>query len=90
MRHHNRMNVIHLVSKDSALGLKARLKVWNKEVFGNAAVQKELALKQVGFRDSKEMDSPLLMEDEAARRAAKEEYCKWALIEEISWRQKSR
>ncbi|RVX07537.1 ATP-dependent Clp protease proteolytic subunit 3, chloroplastic [Vitis vinifera] len=55
-----------------------------KKFFGNAAVQKELALKQVGFRDSKEMDSPLLMEEEAARRAAKEEYCKWALIEEIS------
>lgn len=29
--------------------LKARLKVWNKEVFGNIVVQKDLILNQAGF-----------------------------------------
>lgn len=39
--------------------LKARLKVWNKEVFGNVVVQKDLILNQAGFLDSKEREATL-------------------------------
>lgn len=66
------------------------IEILRRLVFGHVDIQKELALKQVGFWDSKEMESPLLLEEEVSRQAAKEEFHKWALFEEVSWRQKSR
>ena len=68
------------------------IEILRRLVFGHVDIQKELALKQVGFWDSKEMESPLLLEEEeeVSRQAAKEEFRKWALFEEVSWRQKSR
>ena len=34
--------------------LESNLKVWNKEVFSNIAIRKEIAFNQVGFWDAKE------------------------------------
>ena len=66
------------------------LKVWNREVFGNVSLNKNIALSQIGFWDAKERDCGLSLEDSEARRRAVEEFSKWAVLEEISWRQKSR
>ena len=44
----------------------------------------------MGFWDAKERDCGLSLEDCEARRRAVEEFSKWAVLEEISWRQKSR
>ena len=70
--------------------LKQDLKVWNIEVFGNVSLNKNIALSQIGFWDAKERDCGLSLEDCEARRRAVEEFSKWAVLEEISWRQKSR
>ena len=70
--------------------LKAILKTWNKDVFGKVGVNKSLALDIVAFWDSKEKLRSLSMEELEARKEAKEDFKKWALMEEISWRQKSR
>lgn len=61
-----------------------RIEILRRLVFGHVDIQKELALKQVGFWDSKEMESPLLLEEEVSRQAAKEEFRKWTLFEEVS------
>ena len=70
--------------------LKAILKYWNKDVFGKVGVNKKLALDKVGFWDGQEKLRPLLMEELEARKETKGDFKKWALIEEVSWRQKSR
>nr|CAN72765.1 hypothetical protein VITISV_037010 [Vitis vinifera] len=70
--------------------LKQDLKVWNREVFGNVSLNKNTALSQIGYWDAKERDCGISLEDSEARRRAMEEFSKWAVLEEISWRQKSR
>ena len=70
--------------------LKAILKSWNKDVFGKVGVNKKLALDKVDFWDDQEKLRPLSMEELEARKEAKGEFEKWALMEEVSWRQKSR
>lgn len=77
-----------LVSKLKAL--ESNLKVWNKEVFSNIAIRKEIAFNRVGFWDAKEREFSLSLEDVEAKRIAKEESCKWASLEEVSSRQKLR
>ena len=76
-----------LASKHKAL--KVLLKKWNQEVFGDVLVRKE-AFKQIGFSDVKEREGVLSSIEAEARNFAKEECKKCALIEEVSWRQKSR
>ena len=49
---------------------------------------KDLALEQVDFLDVKEKISRLSLEKLEARKEAREEYKKWVLLEEITWRQK--
>ena len=70
--------------------LKAILKTWNKDVFGKVGVNKRLALDKVDFWDSQEKLRFLSMEELEARKEAKGDFEKWVLMEEISWRQKSR
>ncbi|RVW37823.1 Transposon TX1 uncharacterized 149 kDa protein [Vitis vinifera] len=70
--------------------LKAILKSWNKDVFGKVGVNKKLALDKVDFWDAQEKMRPLSMEELEARKEAKGDFEKWALMEEVSWRQKSR
>ena len=53
-------------------------------------VNKALALSQVDFWDKMELSRTLSVQEVDARRGAKEDFKKWALMEEISWRQKSR
>ncbi|RVW92106.1 hypothetical protein CK203_037044 [Vitis vinifera] len=77
-----------LVEKLKAL--KPILRSWNKEVFGKVETQKQRALNLVDFWDKKESARSLSMEEEEARKEAKETYKKWVLLEEALWRQKFR
>ncbi|RVW85403.1 Polyadenylate-binding protein RBP47B' [Vitis vinifera] len=55
-------------------------------VFGNVSLNKNVALSQIGLWDAKERDCGLSLEDSEARRRVVEEFSKWAVLEEISWR----
>ena len=70
--------------------LKAILKTWNREVFGRVEVKKSEALSRVTYWDEKENDFLLSVEETEARNLAREDYKYWSLLEEVSWRQKSR
>ncbi|RVX19759.1 Transposon TX1 uncharacterized 149 kDa protein [Vitis vinifera] len=63
--------------------LKAILKSWNKDVFGQVGVNKKLALDKVNFWDGQEKLRPLSLEELEARKVAKGDFEKWALMEEI-------
>ena len=64
--------------------LKAILKSWNKDVFGQVGVNKKLALDKVNLWDSQEKLRPLSLEDLEARKVAKGDFEKWALMEKVS------
>ena len=70
--------------------LKGILKTWNKEVFGKVEVKKKEALHRVSFWDDLEKEKELVLEERGERTKAKEEFKSWAVLEEISLRQKSR
>ena len=70
--------------------LKGILKSWNMEVFGRVEVKKMEALRRVWFWDDLEKKRVLVLEEREERNKAKEEFKSWAVLEEISWRQKSR
>ena len=70
--------------------LKFKLKEWNRDIFGRVEFRKDLALNKVEFWDAKEKTSKLSLEELEARKEAREEYKKWVLLEEKTWRQKSR
>lgn len=53
--------------------LKTNLKSWNKELFSNVSVRKELALNQVVFWEE---TSVLTLEEQNAKKQAKKEYKK--------------
>ena len=59
-------------------------------MFGNITARKESALKQMMFWDSVEGDRVLSKEEQNLRKQALKEYKKWVIMEETSWRQKSR
>ena len=71
-------------------GLKGKLKVWNKEVFGNVGTRKAEALHRVGCWDNLEKERELSLEESDERAKARDDYKRWSLLEEVSWRQKSR
>ena len=64
--------------------------MWNKEVFGNVSFNKPKTFSHIQFWDSKERECPLSLEEAEARKGMLEDYKKWTLMEEISWRQKFR
>ena len=70
--------------------IKQKLKVWNREVFGNLESNKLAALQQVDFWDQVESERSLIEEEFARKKEAKEDYAKWVKLEEIHWRQLSR
>ena len=70
--------------------VKSKLKEWNKDVFGKIEYMKNLALDQMEFVDDKEKTNRLSLEEMEARRETMEEYKKWILLEENTWRQKSK
>lgn len=70
--------------------LKPLLRSWNKEVFGQVDLEKQKAWNLIEYWDKEEMVRSLSIEEEEVRKEAKELYKKWALLEEVSWRQKSR
>ena len=70
--------------------LKLILRSWNKEVLGKVETKKQSAWNLVDFWDKEENAHSLTMEEEEARKEARETYKKWVLLEEASWRQKSR
>ena len=63
------------------------LRSWNKEVFGQIDSEKQNAWNLIDYWDKEERVRSLSMEEEEARKEARELYKKWALLEEVSWRQ---
>ena len=70
--------------------LKSKLKVWNKEVFGRVEENKKKALSKVAAWDDLENQRSLSLAEAKARLVAMEDFKKWSIMEETSWRQKSR
>ena len=70
--------------------LKPILKNWNREVFSQVTVKKQEAWYSMDFWDKEERVRVLSLEEEEARKEAREMYKKWVFLEEMSWRQKSR
>ena len=70
--------------------MKGLLKTWNREVFGKVEDQKKDALRRVSSWDELEKERGLSLEEAEERAKAKDDFKSWALMEETSWRQKSR
>ncbi|RVW91339.1 hypothetical protein CK203_035398 [Vitis vinifera] len=70
--------------------LKKDLKIWNKEVVGNFSSNRVEAFTRLQCWEAKEKEYPLNPRDMEAKNLALEDYKKWDLLEETSWRQKSR
>ena len=66
------------------------LKVWNRDVFGKVETNKKDALRRISFWDDCEKVRGLELEEAKDRVKARVDFKSWALMEEISWRQKSR
>ena len=77
-----------LVKKLQAL--KYDLNRWNKETLSNVSVRKDVPLEKLNYRDSLERLGSLSEEDRSSQRIARDEFSHCAILEEISWRQKSR
>ncbi|RVW66520.1 LINE-1 reverse transcriptase-like [Vitis vinifera] len=58
--------------------LKQKLKVWNREVFGNLEGNKRAALQQVDYWDGVESERSLSLEETELKKEAKESYKKWS------------
>ena len=61
-----------------------------KRGFWEIETNKEDALRRVSFWDDREKERSLALEEVEERAKARAEFKTWALMEEISWRQKSR
>ena len=70
--------------------LKGILKTWNREFFGKVETNKKDALLGVTFWDDLEKERDLKLEEVEEQVKARENFKCWALVEEITWRQKSR
>ena len=66
------------------------MKAWNIDVFGKVETNKVEALSKVSFWDDREKVRDLTLEEAEERVKAKADFKSWALMEEISWLQKSR
>ncbi|RVX12904.1 Transposon TX1 uncharacterized 149 kDa protein [Vitis vinifera] len=65
--------------------------MWLKEEgFKEITVKKQNAWNLMDFWDKEESVRALSLEEEEARKEAREMYKKWVLLEEVSWRQKSK
>ena len=70
--------------------LKGILKVWNREVFGRVKSKKLEALRRVSYWNDLEKERELGLVEHEERTKAKDDFKSWALMEEISWRHKSK
>ncbi|RVX10827.1 hypothetical protein CK203_018354 [Vitis vinifera] len=70
--------------------LKKDLKNWNREVVGNVSFNRVETFSRLQCWEAKENENPLTPREAEAKKLALEDYKKWALLEETSWRQKSR
>ena len=70
--------------------LKTNLKKWNETDFGNITVKKQQLWSKLNALDVKEDNQPLTEEEKLEKATFHAELEKEALLEEISWRQKSR
>ena len=70
--------------------MKYDLKMWNKETLGNVSVRKDAALEKLNYWDSLKRLGSLSEEDRNSQQIARDEFSHCAILEEISWRQKSR
>ena len=70
--------------------LKTRLKIWNKTSFGNLEVKKKEALKKVKDWDVLEERNPFTLREREQKVEVVNDFKRWALLEEVHWRQKSR
>ena len=64
--------------------------MWNKEVFGNVGTKKVEALHKVGCWENLEKERELSLEESKERVKARDDYKRWSMLKEVSWRQKSR
>jgi hypothetical protein len=69
--------------------LKVGLFRWSKEVFGNVEVRNKALLEEIQTLDGLEEDRKLAVEERVRRDKAKTDLAEVALMQEISWRQKS-
>ena len=79
----------HCIAK-KLKALKKDLKNLNKEVVGNVSFNRAEAFSCLQCWEAKENENSLIPREAEAKRLALEDYKKWALLEETSWRQKSR
>uniref|UniRef100_A0A2N9GCH1 Reverse transcriptase domain-containing protein n=1 Tax=Fagus sylvatica TaxID=28930 RepID=A0A2N9GCH1_FAGSY len=70
--------------------LKLDLKKWNEEVFGNVGYKRQQLMIQLDQLDVIAEDRPLSVEENLIRERLRADIDRNALLEEISWRQKSR
>ena len=78
------------VLMEKTKALKENLNVWNKEAFGMVETNKKVALIKVSHWDNVDSQRPLCTIELEEVLIALEEFKKWSLMEETSWRQKSR
>ena len=64
--------------------------VWNREVFGKVKTKKGGLMEGGSFWDDLEKERELALEEIEGRTKAKEDFKSWTIMEEISWRQKSK
>ena len=70
--------------------LKLDLKKWNETEFGNVTLKKQQLCSSLNALDAREETHPLIAEEKLEHIKLRTEIEKLALLEEISWRQKSR
>ena len=70
--------------------LKSDLKKWTETDFGNIAAKKQLLWSKLNGLDLKEDHHSLTKEEKLEKTTLRTEFEKAALLEEISWRQKSK
>ena len=70
--------------------LKGVMKIWNRDVFGKVETNKKDALRRMSYWDDLEKERDLNREEAEGRVNARAEFKRWALEEEISWKQKIR
>ena len=64
--------------------LKVKLKIWNKEIFGNVEERKKEVLQKIVLWDDIEGHRPLSQDESLEKVGAIEEFQKWAAFEETS------
>ncbi|KAG6636642.1 hypothetical protein CIPAW_11G124900 [Carya illinoinensis] len=70
--------------------LKTDLKKWNVEEFGNTENKRKLLMQQLQSLEERELLGDLSSEEWEKKKVAVDDLEKITLMEEISWRQKSR